>query len=110
MVPLKVEAIVPNGRPMAANLPTALTASFAVYGSKHEVARHRSVRSRFGGFLVSNLSYQDDVGILPEDSPESGTKGDSLLRFHLRLCNLCEIVFDRILDGHDVDFTVGHLA
>ena len=29
MVPLKVEAIMLNGRPMAANLPTALTASFA---------------------------------------------------------------------------------
>ena len=53
-------------------------------------------------FKVANLTHQDDVRILPQESTQGSGKVQADLLFHLHLIDALQLEFDRVLGGHDV--------
>ena len=76
---------------------------------KDQVTRKTRLRRHLGGGLISDLSHEDDVGILAEDGPESALEGDPLLEVHLDLSETGKLVLHRVLHRHDVHIFRGDL-
>jgi len=79
-------------------------------GSENEVSSHRGLHGNARGFQVPDLPDEHHIRILPENRPKRRRKGYATLWLDLDLGNAGELVFDRIFDRHDVDFTRGELA
>jgi hypothetical protein len=62
-----------------------------------QMAGERRANCKLGGFRVPRLADQQHVGILPQQSPEGGGKGEADLLANLRLPDGVELVFDRVL-------------
>ena len=77
-----------------------------VQGRVDLVARHRRSERHGRRVLVANLAHQDDVGVLPHE------RADAVAEVHLRrlvhrsLADQGHRIFDRILQGHDVEAVV----
>ena len=63
---------------------------------------HRHLR----GLVVADLAHHDDVRILPQDRAQAAREGQLGLRVDLRLPHAFQLIFDRILDRHDVALPV----
>src|SRR6185295_6886941 len=53
---------------------------------------------------VTRLAHEDDVGVLAQKAAERTLEGTADLVVDLELVDPLEVVLDRILRGHDVDF------
>ena len=69
-----------------------------VNGGKHNVASQCRLDCQLGRFFVSNLAHHDDIGILTNQRTETAREVETDLRFHLRLIDMGNIVFDRIFE------------
>ena len=56
------------------------------------------------GLLVANLADKDDFRVLAEKGAEDRVEGQADLLVRLRLADPLEIIFDRVLGRHDVQF------
>src|SRR3989344_1281726 len=70
-------------------------------GRKDEVSRERGLERDFRDFRIPDLPHHDHVRILAEHGTQSRSKG-IVFAVGLRLHNTRKVVFDRILDGHDL--------
>ena len=66
------------------------------------MAGERRLDSDLGRLLVTDLTDQDDVGVLAKDGSQAVGKADIRHFVDLALVDVVEHVLDRILDGHDV--------
>ena len=55
------------------------------------------------GFIVTDFTNHNNVGILAEERTEAVCKSDPRFRIDLCLVHARKLVFDRVLDGGDVD-------
>ena len=74
-----------------------------VKGGKQQVAGHGSVEGDVGRFEVANFTDQEHVGVLAQDRAQAGGKCEPSLVVHLYLGNACQLDFNRIFHGDDVD-------
>ena len=56
----------------------------------------------FGGFTIAYFADHDDIGVLPENRPQSRGKRQVDLGIYLHLAHAEELIFHRIFDGNDV--------
>src|SRR5216684_8719888 len=71
-------------------------------GGQHQVAGQRGLDSNFGGFKVTNLTDQNNIGVLAQESAERGGKVQANLLLHLHLVDARQLKLDRVFCGHDV--------
>ena len=74
-----------------------------VQGGEHEVAGERGVDRGAGGFLVAALADKNDVGVGPHEAAQALAEVDVVHGIGLGLVETLHFVFDRVLDGLDVD-------
>jgi len=67
------------------------------------VSGHRRAEGHLGRLLVANLAHQDDVRVLPHHRADAGGEVELHHFVHRGLPDHRHRVFDRILEGHDVD-------
>jgi hypothetical protein len=75
-----------------------------VKGGENQVACEGGTDHEFCSLLIARFSDEDDIGILTQESPETGRKGQTDLFVHLGLANEGKIEFDRILQCEDGSF------
>jgi hypothetical protein len=73
-----------------------------VQGRQHEVPRQRRLHGHLGRLGVADFAHQNHVGILAEDRTQRRRKAKLHARIDLHLVDQFELVFDRVLDRHDV--------
>src|SRR5271167_1695910 len=73
-----------------------------MHGRQYEMAGQRRLHRNLRGFEITDLADHNDVGILPQDRAQQAGKIEADLRLDLDLVDPCELVFDRVLDGHDI--------
>src|SRR5947199_6075410 len=69
---------------------------------KNQVAGQSSLDRDLGSLKITDLTHEDDVGILPEERAESRRESEADLFFDLNLIYSAEVVLDRILGGDNV--------
>ena len=74
-----------------------------VQRGQHEVTGQRRLHGDPGRLDVTDLSDQDDVGVLAEDRLQPGGEGQPGLVVGLDLVDGREDVLDGVLDRHDVE-------
>src|SRR6185295_4080612 len=74
-----------------------------VDGGEDEVAGERSLDGDLRGLLVADLAHHDHVRVLAEEGAQPGGEGEPDLRADRHLADALELVFDRVLDGEDVE-------
>src|SRR5687767_5356510 len=72
--------------------------------AEHEVPRERGLDGDLSGLAVANLADHNDVRVLAQDRPQAVGKGEVDPGIHLNLPDAIQLIFDRILDGDDVQF------
>ena len=70
------------------------------------MARKRSFHSNFNGFLVANLTDKNDLRILTQEGAKDRVEGEADLFIRLRLADTFQIIFHRILGGHNVELWI----
>src|SRR5690349_5637420 len=63
----------------------------------------RRLHSNRCSFRIPNFSYEDNVGILPQDRPESAREAQASAFIDLNLHNPRYAILDGIFDGDDVE-------
>ena len=81
-----------------------------VQRGEHLVARHGGAEGHFGGVLVAHLAHQDDVRILAHERAHAVGKVDLAAVRDGGLPDTRDGVLDRVLQRHDVDAFVVHVA
>ncbi len=74
-----------------------------VNGRQHQVTGQRRLHRDLRGFQVADLADHDDVGVLPHDRAQRVGERQIDLRLDLDLVDAGHLVFDRVLDGEDLD-------
>ena len=69
------------------------------------MSRERGLHRDVGGLRVADLADHDDIWILAQDRTQPGGKRQSNLGFYLHLVDTDHLVFNRVLDSHDVHVT-----
>src|SRR6266576_1868269 len=69
---------------------------------KNQVSGQCRFNCNFCRFEVSNFTYQNDVGVLPQECAQRGREIQADLLLHLYLVNTLKLELDWILGGHDV--------
>ena len=62
------------------------------------------------GFIVTDLTHQHHIRVLPQDRPQGGREREPGLFVHLHLHDATEAVLHRVFDRDDVDPFVLHEA
>jgi len=70
--------------------------------AQEQVAGLRRLQRNARGFLISNLSHQDNVWVLPQNRSQASREGDARLGIDLDLVYAVELILNRVLDGNDV--------
>ncbi len=60
---------------------------------------HRDVR----GFVIADLTHEDDVGVLAQQGAQGGGERHADFFVRLRLSDAVEVVLDGVFDGRDVE-------
>ena len=74
-----------------------------VDGRQDDVAGDGGPHGDLGGLAVADLTDGDDVGVLAQDGAQAAGKGHACLFIDLDLVDTVHIVFDGILQSHQVD-------
>ena len=72
-----------------------------VQRAEHQVPRERGADRDFRGLEVAHFADHDHVRVAAQDAAERGGKGKVDLRLDRNLDHAGELVFHRVLDGHD---------
>ena len=70
---------------------------------EHQVAGERRLHGDARGLEVADLADHDDVRVLAHDRAQRVGEVEPDLRLHLDLVDAVDLVFDRVLDGDDLD-------
>jgi hypothetical protein len=73
-----------------------------VDGGEHEVAGECRLHGNLRGLLVTDLTHEDHIGILPEHRAENARKGEAGRVVDGRLGDVLEAIFDGVFDREDV--------
>jgi hypothetical protein len=71
--------------------------------AQHQVAGERGLDRDLRGFQVAHFADHDDVRILADDAAQRVGEVQPDLRLGLDLVDALDLVFDRVLDGDDLD-------
>ena len=71
---------------------------------EHEVSGQRGLDGVLRRLGVPDLAHHDDVGILPQHGAKRRREREVDRRTHRHLIELLVHHFDRIFDGHDIQF------
>src|SRR5688500_5275066 len=74
-----------------------------VESREHQVARHRRLERDGRRFSISNLTDEQNVGVLAEHGPQHSGERQALFLIHLDLVDAAQPILDRVFDGYDVD-------
>ena len=69
---------------------------------KKQMPREGGIDRNFCGFLITDLSHEDDIWILSDDRAETLRKGEIHERVHLDLIQSFHFVFNRIFNRRDI--------
>ena len=72
-----------------------------VQSAQNQVARQGGPNGNVRGLPVPDFPDHDDIGVLPQNFPQSTGESETDFRIHLGLINAGNLVFDGILDRHD---------
>ena len=70
-------------------------------GGEHQMTCQRRLDGNLGGFRIADLPDENDIGVLPDDRPQAGSKGEIDFGVDLHLSDTTDPVFDRILDSYN---------
>ena len=70
---------------------------------EHEMPRERRVYRESRGLVVADLADHDDVRVLAHERAQTVSEREADVGAHLCLIDARHLVFDRVLDGRDVD-------
>jgi hypothetical protein len=73
-----------------------------MHRTQQQVTCLRRLQSDASGFLVADLSHENDVGILPQDGAQASRERDSCPRIDLYLIHSVKLVLNGIFDRDDI--------
>ena len=79
-------------------------------GWKDQVAGQGGLNGDAGGFLVADLTDHNNIGVLPQQRPQSAGKRQSGFFIDLHLIAEFQVVFDRVFDRGDIEPVAVHLG
>ena len=69
---------------------------------EHEVTGQRCLNRDLRGLEVSNLTDEDDVGVLTQERTQQRREGQILIGVHLALDEAVDVVFHRVFGRQDL--------
>ena len=67
-----------------------------------KMPRQRRLHRDLRGFQVADFADHDHVRVLTQDGAQHGGEIQPDLRLDLRLVDAAKLIFDRVLDRHDI--------
>ncbi len=74
-----------------------------VQGAEHQVSGQGGLRGDPGSVGIADFTDHHDVRVLPQQRPQGVCEGEPSLVVYLELIDAAQDIFNRILDGADVD-------
>ena len=72
-------------------------------GAENQVAGHGGLNGNLSRFEISNFSNEYHIGIVSQDRTKPSSEVEPNFMIDLNLADAGHLIFNRILDGNDLD-------